>query len=218
MGSIRTWPTRALLSALLLCQPVLGIPGDTNSLARASASSHMSASTANAAATAATTCNGRTEYCTRSYSNITFMGSHDSPFVGEFPQQNQDIDIQAQLDKGIRFLQAQTHHAILDTSVLELCHTSCWLEDAGTLEGFLVKVKTWLDDNPNEVVTLLLTNGDSVAITEFGDTFTSSGIDSYAFVPSSSPNTLAIGSWPTLGDLISTGKRLVVFLGEFLSL
>lgn len=143
------------------------------------------------------------------------MGSHDSAFVGELPQQNQNIDIQAQLDMGIRFLQAQTHHAILETNVLELCHTSCWLEDAGTLEAFLVTVKTWLDDNPNEVVTLLLTNGDSVAITEFGDTFTSSGIDSYAFVPSSSPDTLAISNWPTLGDLIASGKRLVVFLGEF---
>ncbi|KAJ6119253.1 hypothetical protein N7523_003533 [Penicillium sp. IBT 18751x] len=172
----------------------------------------MSASTSKTAIAAATTCNGRPEYCTRSFSNITFMGSHDSPFVGELPQQNQNIDIQAQLDMGIRFLQAQTHHAILDTNVLELCHTSCWLEDAGTLEAFLVTVKNWLDENPNEVVTLLLTNGDSVAITEFGDTFTSSGIDSYAFVPSSSPDTLAIGSWPTLGDMISSGKRLVVFL------
>ncbi|KAJ5309469.1 uncharacterized protein N7443_001930 [Penicillium atrosanguineum] len=212
MSSIRTGLTRALLGALLLCQPGLGIPGDSKQITRASASSNMSASTAKTAATAATTCNGRTEYCTRSYSNITFMGSHDSPFVGELPQQNQNINIQAQLDMGIRFLQAQTHHAILDTNVLELCHTSCWLEDAGTLEAFLVKVKTWLDDNPNEVVTMLLTNGDSVAITEFGDTFASSGIDSYAFVPSSSPDTLAISSWPTLGDLISSGKRLVVFL------
>jgi hypothetical protein len=116
---------------------------------------------------------------------------------------------------GIRFLQAQTHHSILDKNILELCHTSCWLEDAGTLESFLRTVKDWLDDNANEVVTLLLTNGDSVAISEFGDTFSSSGIDSYAFVPSSSPNTLAIDSWPTLGDLILSGKRLIVFLGKF---
>lgn len=212
--SLITGLTQALL-ALLLCQPVLGIPGGAKVLSRASASSTASASTVRTAATAATTCNGRTEYCTRSYSNVTFIGSHDSAFVGELPQQNQNIDIKAQLDMGIRFLQAQTHHSILDKNILELCHTSCWLEDAGTLESFLGTVKDWLDDNANEVVTLLLTNGDSVAISEFGDTFSSSGIDSYAFVPSSSPNTLAIDSWPTLGDLISSGKRLIVFLGEF---
>lgn len=214
MSPIRTGLTRALLGALLLCQPVLGMPGVAKVLPHVSACSNSSASAARTAATAATICNGRAEYCTRSYSNVTFMGSHDSAFVGELPQQNQNIDITAQLDMGIRFLQAQTHHSITDDNVLELCHTSCWLEDAGTLESFLGTVKSWLDDNANEVVTLLLTNGDSVAISEFGDTFSSSGIDSYAFVPSSSPNTLSFDSWPTIGDLISSGKRLVVFLGK----
>jgi hypothetical protein len=133
--------------------------------------------------------------------------------VGELPQQNQNIDITAQLNMGIRFLQAQTHHSLLDKNVLELCHTSCLLEDAGTLESYLGTVKKFLDTNANEVVTILLTNGDSVDITEFGKTFASSGIDSYAFVPSSNP--LSIGDWPTMGELVSSGKRLVVFLGIF---
>lgn len=114
---------------------------------------------------------------------------------------------------GIRYLQAQTHHSLLNDHVLELCHTSCFLEDAGTLKSFLITIKRWLDTNPNEVLTLLLTNGDSVAITEFGDTFSSAGIVNYVFVPTSNP--LSIQSWPTLGHLISSGKRLIVFLGEF---
>lgn len=195
MSSI-TKMTRALLSIMMLLRPVLGVPA-AEMLPRADA----------------TTCNGRSEYCSRSYSNITFVGSHDSAFVGELPQQNQNIDITAQLNMGIRYLQAQTHHSLLDKNVLELCHTSCLLEDAGTLESYLGTVKKFLDANANEVVTILLTNGDSVDITEFGKTFASSGIDSYAFVPSSNP--LPIGDWPTLGELISSGKRLVVFLGIF---
>ncbi|KAJ5245904.1 hypothetical protein N7468_000887 [Penicillium chermesinum] len=157
------------------------------------------------------TCNGRSEYCTRSYSNITFVGSHDSAFVGDLPTQNQNLNVTAQLDLGIRYLQAQTHKSIGDDSVLELCHTSCLLEDAGPLSDFLGTVKSWLDGNPDEVVTLLLTNGDSVDISVFGDTF--SGVDglvNYIYVPSSQP--LAIGDWPTLGDLISAGTRLIVFL------
>lgn len=113
---------------------------------------------------------------------------------------------------GIRYLQAQTHHSVFDKNVIELCHTSCLLEDAGPLKSFLTTIKKWLDANPNEVVTLLLTNGDSVSITEFGDTFSSSGITKYAYVPSKIP--LPIGDWPTLSDLISSGKRLVVFLGK----
>lgn len=216
MNSLRIGMTRVLLAALLLSQSVLGVPGAGTVQPRASASSTPTGSASRTATAAATTCNGRTEYCTRSYSNVTFVGSHDSPFVGPLPQQNQNIDITAQLDMGIRFLQAQTHHSLEDDSVLELCHTSCLLEDAGTLKSFLGTVKHWLDANTNDAVTLLLTNGDSVDITEFGNTFASSGIDSYAFVPSSSPGTLAIDEWPTIGDLISSGKRLVVFLGRVL--
>lgn len=203
MRPIQHGLANALLSTTLLT-PVLALPSLTQLFARAT--------TTSTATDAATTCNGRTEYCTRSYSNITFVGSHDSAFVGSLPQQNQNIDITDQLDMGIRYLQAQTHKSLIDDSVLELCHTSCLLEDAGTLESYLSTIKGWLDDNPNEVVTVLLTNGDSVGISTFGDTFASAGIDSYAFVPSSEP--LAYADWPTLGDLIDSGKRLVAFLGE----
>lgn len=208
--------TRALLSTILFLQPVLSVPGTGTLLPRASPSSSMSTSTPTPSVSmstlaTATTCNGHSEYCTRSYSNITFVGSHDSPFVGPLPQQNQNIDVTAQLDMGIRYLQAQTHHSVFDKNTLELCHTSCFLEDAGTLKSFLETVKKWLDANPNEVVTLLLTNGDSAAISEFGDTFSSSGVNSYAYTPSANP--LSISDWPTLGELISSGKRLVVFLG-----
>ncbi|KAI2788988.1 PI-PLC X domain-containing protein 1 [Penicillium oxalicum] len=162
--------------------------------------------------TAAQVCNGRSEYCSRSYSAVSFVGSHDSAFVGELPQQNQNIDVTAQLNMGVRFLQAQTHHSLINKDVLELCHTSCLLEDAGTLQSYLSTIKTFLDANANEVVTLLLTNGDSVDITDFGNAFAKSGIDRYAFVPASNP--LPLGSWPTLGQMISSGKRLVVFLGS----
>ncbi|KAJ5803562.1 uncharacterized protein N7503_006012 [Penicillium pulvis] len=195
-----TW---ALLSTLML-EPVFGMPNFSHLFGR------DTASTTTTAADAATTCNGRTEYCTRSYSNITFIGSHDSAFVGSLPQQNQDIDITAQLDMGIRYLQAQTHKSLFDDKIIELCHTSCLLEDAGTLKAYLTTIKGWLDDNPNEVVTILLTNGDSLDISLFGSTFVSAGIDSYAFVPSSEP--LAYADWPTLGDLIDSGKRLIAFL------
>ncbi|CAG7945538.1 unnamed protein product [Penicillium salamii] len=201
--------TRAVLSVIFLLQPVLAVSGTTTLVSRTS-SSPVSAPSDFRSSSTPSTCNGHSEYRTRSYSNITFVGSHDSPFVGPLPQQNQNIDIKAQLDMGIRYLQAQTHHSVLDKKTLELCHTSCFLEDAGTLKKFLTTIKKWLDAHPNEVVTLLLTNGDSISISEFGDTFSSSGITKYAYVPPSSP--LAISDWPTMGDLISSGKRLVVFL------
>jgi hypothetical protein len=207
--------TRAVLSMILLFQPILAEQISSARVPRASAFVATPSVVSASMSTAVSTCNGRSEYCNRSYSNITFVGSHDSAFVGPLPQQNQNIDIKAQLDMGIRYLQAQTHHSVFDKNTLELCHTSCFLEDAGTLKSFLTTVKNWLDANPKEVVTLLLTNGDSVSINEFGDTFASSGIVHYAYVASANP--LAISDWPTLGDLISSGKRLVVFLGMFIS-
>ncbi|GIJ84389.1 hypothetical protein Asppvi_003232 [Aspergillus pseudoviridinutans] len=160
-----------------------------------------------------TTCNGNPAYCTRLYSNITYLGAHDSPFVGDLPQQNQNLQVTAQLDLGIRFLQGQTHKSLDESdNALRLCHTSCLLEDAGTLQSFLETVKGWLDAHPDEVVTLLLTNGDSVPVARFDEAFAGAGLRDYAFVPDGSPNTLAMDAWPTLAALIEKGKRLVVFL------
>lgn len=155
-------------------------------------------------------CNGYAELCNRQYSNISFVGTHDSAFVGVLPVDNQDISVSAQLSAGIRFLQAQTH--VLNGN-LELCHTSCIEEDAGSLQSYLGTVKSFLDANPNEVVTLLLVNGDFQSPTLFDTTFQAAGLNTYAFIPSTSPNDLTIDQWPTLGQMIGAGQRLVVFLG-----
>jgi hypothetical protein len=160
-----------------------------------------------AGSAAAINCNGHAELCDRKYSNVTFIGAHNSPFVGALPTENQLTDVTSQLDSGVRFLTAQTHD--LDGTI-QLCHTDCLLLNAGTLLNYLDEIKSWLDANTNEVVTLLVTNGDSIAISEFGTVFASAGLDTYAYSPGS---TLAIGDWPTLGELISSNKRLIVFMG-----
>lgn len=159
---------------------------------------------------AQTACNGHPALCDRQYSNVTQIGTHDSAFVGALPQDNQDQTITAQLDAGIRFLQAQTH--VNPFGTLSLCHTSCYLLDAGSVASYLVTVKAWLDANPNEVLTLLLTNGDNVNADMFDTAFTTSGIKPYAFIPASSP--LPLTAWPTLQDLITANTRLIFFLGN----
>ena len=40
--------------------------------------------------------------------------------------------------------------------------------------------------------------------------FTASGIDQYAYIPPHQP--MKASDWPTLGDMIDGGKRLVVFM------
>nr|POE47677.1 pi-plc x domain-containing protein 1 [Quercus suber] len=158
-------------------------------------------------------CNGNAAFCDRIYSNVSLIGTHDSAFVGSIldPRINQEKSVADQLEAGIRFMEAQTHKS-LDGSTLELCHTSCLLEDAGALQNYLATIKTFLDANPNEVITLLLTNGDNVDVSEFDPIFSASGLKDYAFVPKTSPNMLAYDDWPTYGQLISAGSRLVMFL------
>ncbi|KAG4033779.1 hypothetical protein MFRU_004g02820 [Monilinia fructicola] len=151
-------------------------------------------------------CNGYSELCGRKWSNISQIGTHDSAFVGDLPTENQDIDITAQLDAGVRFLQAQTHYFL---GVLTLCHTSCWEENAGPAVNYLSDIKKWLDANPNEVVSLLLTNGDNIPVGNFSAVMEASGLANYAYTP---PHTLAIDEWPTLQEMITAGDRLVMFL------
>ncbi len=157
-------------------------------------------------------CNGNQALCSRRYSNVTQIGAHDSAFVGELPMDNQGVSVKSQLDAGIRFLQAQTH---LLNGHLELCHTSCLELNAGSLTHYLTTIKTWMDANPNEVITLLLTNGDRVDVTMFGDAMESTELASYVFLPGMK---LSIAQWPTLGELITAGTRLVMFLGTFTTL
>lgn len=162
-------------------------------------------------ALAADVCNGKAEYCDIPYSNVSFVGAHDSPFSalgGNLPSDNQDLSVTDILGLGIRYLQGQTH--VNSAGTPELCHTSCALLDAGPLTDFLVTVKTFLDANPAEVVTLLLTNGDNLDVSVFDNAFRNASLADYAFAPAATP--LAIGDWPALGALIDAGTRLVVFL------
>lgn len=155
---------------------------------------------------AATTCNGNAALCDKLYSNVTFIGSHDSAFDGTLPVDNQYDSVADQLSIGVRFLQAQSHDK---DGTIELCHTSCLEEDAGTLQTWLETVVTFLDDNSEEVVTLLITNGDGIAGSEFAAAFEAAGAAAYAYSPGT---TLTLSQWPTLGALIDAGTRLVVFM------
>ncbi|KAF8304910.1 PLC-like phosphodiesterase [Clavulina sp. PMI_390] len=81
----------------------------------------------------------------------------------------------------------------------------------GSLQSYLTTVKSWLDANPNEVLTLLITNGDAISISEYWvPAFTNANIIQYTYVPPSS--TSGKTGWPTLGEMIDAGTRLVVFM------
>jgi hypothetical protein len=156
----------------------------------------------------ATTCNGHAELCDRSYGNVTFVGAHDSYAVGTNNlATNQDQDITQQLKDGVRMLQSQVHN---NSGVIQLCHTSCALYNGGPLSDYLAKVKSWMDSNPNDVVTLLIVNSDNFLPSAFDAVFKSAGLDTLSYAPTSA--SVPASQWPTLGSMIDSGKRLVTFL------
>ncbi|KAJ3212126.1 hypothetical protein HDU83_005754 [Entophlyctis luteolus] len=161
---------------------------------------------------AATVCNGYAALCSRTYDNVTFIGAHDSYAVDTDVldlSATQNIDVTAQLNAGVRMLEVQGH--LINSNHIELCHTKCGLYDGGSLTAYLTKVVTWMNANPNEVVTILMTNNDDVAVNaEWLTSFQASGIDQLAYIPPYMP--LPRGHWPTLGQMIDSGRRAVLML------
>ena len=158
-------------------------------------------------------CNNSPALCGQAYNAITHMGAHDSAFLrdestGNSVAGNQFFNATRALSAGLRLLQAQVHN---ENGTLKLCHTTCSLLDAGSLQTWLGAIKYWMDTNPNEVVTLLLVNSDNVDAATYGQIFEASGISTYGYTPKS---TSATGDWPTLQQMISANTRLVTFIAS----
>jgi hypothetical protein len=167
-------------------------------------------------ATTSTACNNSPSLCSRSYGNITHLGAHDSPFVSNSTNKftssgNQFYNSTTQLDAGVRLLSAQVHTANATGSELRLCHSDCSLYDAGSLVTWLSSIKSWLDTNPNEVVTILLVNSVDATAATLGADFTASGVDKYAYQFGSGG---APSTWPTLQSLITANTRLITFVAS----
>ena len=154
-------------------------------------------------------CNGHDELCSRKYSEITYLGAHDSAFVGELPTNDQYVSVGDQLALGVRFMEAQTHD---DDGTIEMCHTSCLERDAGPLTDYLQGIADFMNANPNEVATVLLTNGDAITLDRFDAAFDSVGLKGMVFIPDGN---LGKDDWPTLQEMIDAGTRLVVLMGKF---
>ncbi|KAJ2899593.1 PI-PLC X domain-containing protein 1-like protein 1 [Zalerion maritima] len=160
-----------------------------------------------------TACNNSPDLCDRAYNNITHMGAHDSSFLRDDSTDdsvagNQFYNATYALEAGLRLLQAQVH---VENGTLELCHTTCSLLDAGPLADWLALIRVWMDDNPNEVVSLVLVNSDDADVADIAAAFETAGLDSYGYTPAT---TEATGDWPTLRTMIEANTRLVSFIAS----
>jgi hypothetical protein len=161
-----------------------------------------------------TACNNSPDLCSKSYSAITHLGAHNSPFLRDASTRfstsgNHYFNTTVQLSAGVRMLTGQVHRS---NGAWHLCHTSCDLLDAGLLSAWLGEIKTWMDSNPSEVVSILLVNSDKAKPGDLDTEFTKSGITKYKYTPPSvtSPQI----TWPTLQELITANTRLMTYVAS----
>ncbi|KKK27308.1 hypothetical protein ARAM_006717, partial [Aspergillus rambellii] len=154
-------------------------------------------------------CNGYPEFCNRKYSNITMVAAHNSPFVMKGnAAANQELDVTYQWR--MEFECVCSKHAHLVNGTVYLCHTTCDLLNAGTLEAYLTTVAGWMRQHPYDVVTILIGNYDYVNPGNFTAPIENSGLMDLVWTPPMIP--MGLEDWPTLGNMIISGKRVLVFM------
>lgn len=197
-----------------------------NTLTEIVGGTRTTAVSGNMTATTATTprpsntqpCNNYAEFCNRKYSNITEVCAHNSPFVRKNNAgANQEFGVTQQLNDGIRMLQGQAHYV---NNTLYYCHTSCDLLNAGTVEDYLTDVTKWVASHPFDVITIIFgnynyedkdENGNPLVTSKnFAEPIENSGLKQYIYQPPKTAMTL--DDWPTLGELIISGKRVITFI------
>ncbi|KAL6921971.1 hypothetical protein ACHAPO_002731 [Fusarium lateritium] len=155
-------------------------------------------------------CNDYVELCKRKYSNITMVGCHNSPFVRPGNSgSNQELEVETQLNDGVRFLQAQIQFPA-NSSVPHFCHSTCDLLDAGPITDWLTRVRKWVDSHPYDVVTILLGNGNYSHPDLYVPYIQESGILKYVYQAPYLP--MSLEDWPTLESMIVRGKRVIMFI------
>ncbi|MET8685217.1 hypothetical protein ABZV77_13460 [Streptomyces sp. NPDC004732] len=181
-------------------------------------------------------CLGSESLCDRRYDQVAYLATHNSMsttadrFIGPL----QDPDIVAQLDAGARGLLIDTQTWETPAEVSErlreadfppdmkqqitrlveranpprpgmwLCHAVC-RAGAIPLVETLRKIGTWLDEHPGEIVTLVVQ--DAIDGEQTRQAFRRAGLERLVFTPHADPDR----PWPTLGEMIGSGRRLVVF-------
>ena len=189
--------------------------GTKGASATTSGSNSTSNSTASRTSTSAAPintqpCNNYPEFCSRSYSNITFVAAHNSPFVNpNNAAANQQLPVLNQLNDGIRMLQGQTHYNST-TNTISYCHTSCDLLNGGTAQEYFANITSWVQAHPYDIITLLIGNSDFIGVGNYTVPLEASGLSQYAYIPPQVP--MNISSWPTLSSMILMRKRVVIFM------
>jgi hypothetical protein len=156
-------------------------------------------------------CNGSPELCGRRFDAVSYPTTHNAMGNAEenWPQPNQRFGLTRQLADGVRSMMLDTHFY---GGEVVLCHAICNLgESAGfkprepLLDG-LARIREYLEVDGGAVLSIIFESYISEAQT--AQAFADAGLAGY--LHEQDPEE----PWPTLEELIASGKRLVVFTDD----
>jgi hypothetical protein len=144
-------------------------------------------------------CNGSLDLCSKKYNEVAYLTTHNAFNSDQdgllFP--NQTYNIASQLNDGVRGLMIDVY----DFFGTPTAYHSVFALGTIPLSDILNDIKTFLDNNPNEIVTIILEC--YVTANDIEDEINQSGLSSYLYTH----NTV----WPTLQNMIDNDNRLVIF-------
>ena len=161
-------------------------------------------------------CNGGHHLCSRPYNQVRYATTHNamSNSTNGWVGPNQHLDVPAQLELGVRALMLDAWKAS-DQNPLNgqiqlpdedpekpfLCHAVCSLGSMPLADG-LREITDFLDATPGQVVTIIFESYISADLAAAA--FEAADLKKYTYQHDG-------GAWPTLGQMIDAGTRLVVF-------
>jgi hypothetical protein len=177
-------------------------------------------------------CNGHVELCDRPFNEVALAATHNGMSIADYGWlwPSHDGSVTFQLNSGIRALLIDTHYydaaaslssyvadvppeavAVADKAVdtvgLEtqegtyLCHIMCHIGST-PLRETLEEIRLFLESHPREVVAIIIE--DKITSEDTEATFEASGLLPYIYTHQEGQ------PWPTLGEMIESGQRLVV--------
>ena len=168
-------------------------------------------------------CNGSTSYCDKALDDVLFpmvRRAHSST-ANNFVAASNTRPFEEALVAGYRALHLNTCmcESYLSSQLLErdeswglansnlgFCNTYC-VAGVRDPKAVLMNILTFLETNTREVLVIVLEMGEGSAA-DLRNVLLYSGLLEYAYIPTSGDDTI---TWPTLGEMISTNKRLVLF-------
>lgn len=146
-------------------------------------------------------CNGSIQLCDKKYNEVSFLTTHNAfnCAINGYSFPNQNISITEQLNLGVRAFMLDIYDLFGTVTV----YHGTFLLGSQPLSEILQEISDFINNNPNEVITIILEN--YVSSSQIETSFQNAGLlnSLYGHTPGN--------EWPSLQELINSGKNIVLF-------